>query len=149
MNPRPTGANAARSGTSSWVLAWLIGSALICPAGAVLAYDQPIGTHDASSCAVTAGWACDPDAYEQALTIHIFDGAQGTGGRPALIKKLLALRQHELPFVAIRAEALLVGYADDEAVRQTLGDTAFSNSSSRRLMPHPEVYPIGLTRLRS
>ena len=40
----------------------------------------PIGFFDNIDCNHLGGWACDPDIYSQALTIHFYDGNAASGG---------------------------------------------------------------------
>ncbi|MBI2023834.1 hypothetical protein HYT00_00330 [Candidatus Giovannonibacteria bacterium] len=41
---------------------------------------DPIGWHDASSCADTHGWTCDPSNYSQPIDVHFYaDGPAGSG----------------------------------------------------------------------
>ncbi|OGY99909.1 MAG: hypothetical protein A3C11_03230 [Candidatus Sungbacteria bacterium RIFCSPHIGHO2_02_FULL_49_12] len=40
----------------------------------------PKGSHDASNATVSTGWTCDPDDYNQAITVHFYgDGPAGSG----------------------------------------------------------------------
>lgn len=39
----------------------------------------PSGSHDTSSCSVSAGWTCDPDNYNTSLQVHFYDGPSSGG----------------------------------------------------------------------
>jgi hypothetical protein len=53
----------------------------------------PVGAQDEASCTDIKGWACDPDNYNKALKIQIFDGKSDSGG--TLIKTITASSPRE------------------------------------------------------
>ena len=76
------------------------------------------------------------DKVTKALSGYHFAGSAESleklaGSREELVTSLLSLRTNDsIPFVAIRAERLLLGYADDPRVGAALGDDL--NSTERK-----------------